>query len=118
MNLRLLACGLLLAPYSLSAQAPAAPAIAPVAVPIAAPVTNNAVMRTGTPVPLKLLEELTTAKKKLRVGQRFRMETAEPVIVQGVTVIPVGSPAVGESPTSATRACGASRDIWAPGYST
>jgi hypothetical protein len=47
-------------------------------------------------VPLKLSEELTTAGKKLRVGQRFRMETSEAVLVQGVTVIPVGSPAVGE----------------------
>jgi hypothetical protein len=64
--------------------------------PIAAPVVNSAVLRTGTEVPLRLLETLTTAKKKLRVGQRFRMETAEPVMVQGVTVIPVGSPAVGE----------------------
>lgn len=92
MYLRLFACGLVLAPNALSAQT----AIAPVSAPIAAPVTNNAMLRTGTPVPLKLLEELTTAKKKLRVGQRFRMETSEPVIVQGVTVIPVGSPAVGE----------------------
>ena len=92
MYLRLFACGLVLAPNALSAQI----ATAPVSAPIAAPVTSNAVLRTGTPVPLKLLEELTTAKKKLRVGQRFRMETAEPVIVQGVTVIPVGSPAVGE----------------------
>lgn len=92
MYLRLLACGLLLTPNALSAQT----ATAPISAPIAAPVTNNAVLRTGTPVPLRLLEELTTAKKKLRVGQRFRMETAEPVIVQGVTVIPVGSPAVGE----------------------
>lgn len=32
----------------------------------------------------------------LRVGQRIHLETAEPVIVQGVTVVPVGSPAVGE----------------------
>jgi hypothetical protein len=92
MYLRLVACGLLLAPNSLLAQTP----VAPMVTPIAAPVTNNAVLRTGTPVPLRLLEELTTAKKKLRVGQRFRLETAEPVIVQGVTVIPVGSPAVGE----------------------
>ena len=81
-----------------SAQAvPAAPAN-PTAMtaPIVAPAGNNAVLRTGTEVPLRLLETLTTAKKKLRVGQRFRMETAEPVMVQGVTVIPVGSPAVGE----------------------
>ncbi|WP_367271120.1 hypothetical protein [uncultured Sphingomonas sp.] len=53
-------------------------------------------LRTGTEVVLKLSEELTTKGKKLRVGQRFHMETAEPVIVQGMTVIPVGSPAVGE----------------------
>ena len=92
MYLRLLACGLLLAPNSLLAQAPTVA----VAAPIAAPATSNAVLRTGTPVPLKLLEELTTAKKKLRVGQRFRMETSEPVMMNGSIVIPVGSPAVGE----------------------
>jgi hypothetical protein len=45
---------------------------------------------------LRLVEELTTKGKKLRVGQRFHLETSEPVMVQGVTVIPVGSPAVGE----------------------
>ena len=32
----------------------------------------------------------------LRVGQRIRMETAEPILVQGVVVVPAGSPAVGE----------------------
>ena len=92
MYLRLLASGLLLAPNSLSAQTAIAPATAPIAV----PATNVAMLRTGTEVPLKLSEELTTKGKKLRVGQRFRLETAEPVIVQGVTVIPIGSPAVGE----------------------
>lgn len=65
--------------------------------PVAAAVPQGAaVLRTGTEVPLKLSEELTTKGKKLRVGQRFHMETAEPVVVQGVTVIPIGSPAVGE----------------------
>jgi hypothetical protein len=92
MYLRILACGLLLAPNSLLAQT----ATVPVSAPIAAPVATSAVLRTGTEVPLKLSEQLTTAGKKLRVGQRFRMETSAPVIVQGVTVIPVGSPAVGE----------------------
>lgn len=91
MYLRLLASGLLLAPNTLLAQS----AIAPVSTPIAAPVTNSAVLRTGE-VPLTLSEELTTKGKQLRVGQRFRSQTSEPVIVQGVTVIPVGSPAVGE----------------------
>ena len=65
-------------------------------VPILAPSTTNAFLRVGTEVPLRLLEELTTGGKKLRVGQRFRMETSAPVIVQGVVVIPTGSPAVGE----------------------
>jgi len=69
---------------------------APAPAPIAAAVTTNAVLRVGTEVPLRLLEELTTQGKKLRVGQRFKMETSEAVLVQGVTVIPAGSPAVGE----------------------
>jgi hypothetical protein len=64
--------------------------------PIQAPVTSNAILRVGTEVPVRLLEELTTKGKKLRVGHRFRLETSEPVMVQGVVVIPVGSPAVGE----------------------
>lgn len=90
MYLRLFACGLLLAPQTLFAQTVFAPS------PIAAPATNNAVLRVGTEVPLRLLEELTTGGKKLRVGQRFRMETTAPTMVQGVVVIPAGSPAVGE----------------------
>ncbi|MDB5692348.1 MAG: hypothetical protein JWO81_1411 [Alphaproteobacteria bacterium] len=81
------------------AQQQGTPVIAPAvaaSAPIAAPVTAGAMLRVGTEVPLRLTEELTTKGKKLRVGQRFHMETSEPVVVQGVTVIPVGSPAVGE----------------------
>lgn len=88
-----LACALALAPSAASAQASGPNGNV---APIAAPSTASAVLRTGTEVPLKLTEELTTKGKKLRVGDRFHMETAEAVIVQGVTVIPVGSPAVGE----------------------
>ena len=96
MYLRLIACGLALAPSAVLAQT-AAPVFAPVAAaPVFAPASGNAVLRTGTEVPLRLSEELTTKGKKLRVGQRFRMETSAPVIVQGVAVIPAGSPAVGE----------------------
>ena len=58
--------------------------------------TSAATLRTGTEVPLRLSEELTTKGKKLRVGQRFHLEVAEPVMVQGVTMIPAGSPAIGE----------------------
>lgn len=64
--------------------------------PIQAPTSSNAVLRVGAEVPVRLLEELTTKGKKLRVGHRFKLETSEPVMVQGVVVIPVGSPAVGE----------------------
>lgn len=84
---------------ALSGQGPSASQVvfsAPAASPIATPVMTNAVLRVGTEVPLRLSEELTTKGKKLRVGQRFHLETAEPVMVQGVNVIPVGSPAVGE----------------------
>ena len=66
------------------------------AAPISAPLATSAILRVGTEVPLRLTEELTTQGKKLRVGNRFHLETSEPIIVQGVNVIPVGSPAVGE----------------------
>jgi hypothetical protein len=78
---------------------PTAPAavIAPAPTPaIVAPPTTSAVLRVGTEIPLRLVEELTTKGKQLRVGNRFHLETSEPVLVQGVNVIPVGSPAVGE----------------------
>lgn len=74
----------------------AIPAPAATASPIAAPATTNAILRTGTEVPLRLREELTTKGKKLRVGHRFHLETSEAVMVNGVTVIPVGTPAMGE----------------------
>ena len=64
--------------------------------PVAPQVTGNAVLRTGTEVPLRLEEELTTKGKQLRVGQRFHLTTTEPVMVNGVNVIPVGTPAEGE----------------------
>ena len=57
---------------------------------------NSNVLRAGTEVPLITREELTTKKKKLRVGQRFQMEVAANVTQGGVVVIPAGTPAVGE----------------------
>lgn len=61
-----------------------------------APPAANAVLRIGTEVPMKLAEELTTQGKKLKINQRFHLETAEDVLAQGVVVIPAGSRAVGE----------------------
>lgn len=63
---------------------------------IAAPATANAVLRAGTPVVLRLMEEVTTKKKAAKVGQRFMLEVAEPVVVNSMTVIPAGTPAWGE----------------------
>ena len=54
------------------------------------------VLRAGTEVAMKLREQLTTKGKALRVGQRFELEVADPVMVNGQTVIPAGSPGVGE----------------------
>lgn len=86
------------APVAGAQEAATAPAatVAPAAAVIAPVPTNNAVLRAGTPVALRLMEEVTTKKKAARVGQRFMMEVAEPVVVNSVTVIPAGTPAWGE----------------------
>lgn len=102
MTRNFIACAALCCAVPVAAQSPQAASPAPTAttiahaVPIQAPVSSNAILRVGTEVPVRLLEELTTKGKKLRVGHRFRLETSEPVMVQGVVVIPVGTPAVGE----------------------
>lgn len=70
--------------------------VAPPPPPIAAPTTTNAVLRAGTPISLRILEEVTTKEKKARVGQRVKMEVASAVEINGVVVIPAGSPAEGE----------------------
>lgn len=79
---------------ALAAGSVAAPCAAQEALTVGA--EQRPTLRAGTSVPLKTLTELTTKGKKLRVGDRFNLEVAEPVMVEGVTVIPVGSPAIGE----------------------
>lgn len=64
--------------------------------PIADLSTQNAILRAGTPVALRLMEEVTTRKKSASVGQRFMLEVAAPVEVNGVVVVPAGTPAWGE----------------------
>lgn len=86
---------LIAAPAFSFAQSPEITPSAPVMLPSIV-ATGQAVLRSQTPIILRMSEELTTKKKKLRVGQRFNLEVAEPVIVNGATVIPVGSPATGE----------------------
>lgn len=75
---------------------PVSPAPAPVAVAVLeAPATQN-VLRAGTEVPMITREELTTKKKQLRIGQRVQLETSANVEMNGVVVIPVGTPGVAE----------------------
>lgn len=73
--------------------------VAPTAVPsaavILAPAPTN-VLRAGTEIPLVTREELTTKKKQVRVGQRVQLEVASNVTSNGLVVVPVGTPAVGE----------------------
>lgn len=57
---------------------------------------SSPMLRIGTDVPVRLKTELTTKNKLLRVGQRFEVETSEPIALNGHVVIPVGTPGVGE----------------------
>ncbi|MEH6702281.1 hypothetical protein [Parasphingorhabdus sp.] len=80
---------------AVTTAAPAVAEIAP-ASPVAAIATTNAVLRAGTPVSLSMMEEITTKKKAAKVGQRFMLEVSAPIEVNGVTVVPAGTPAWGE----------------------
>lgn len=94
-----LAAATIVAPVVYAQEPVALPAAQPATAVIAEAPTTNAVLRAGTPVVLRMMEEITTKKKAARVGQRFMMEVAEPVHVNSVTVIPVGTPAWGEITT-------------------
>lgn len=78
-----------------SAAQPAAPQSTASVAQIAPP-KQESILRTGTVVPVRTLVELTTKKKKLRVGERFNVEVAEAVMLNGQVVIPAGSPGMGE----------------------
>ena len=69
---------------------------APQAVAVIQTPKSENILRAGAEVPLIMREELTTKKKKLRVGQRFQMEVASSISVNGVVVVPGGTPAIGE----------------------
>ena len=74
--------------------APVAPQTAATAMILPAPA--DSVIHVGTPISLKLTEEVTTKEKQARVGQRLNLEVAEALLVAGHVVIPAGTPAVGE----------------------
>ena len=83
-------------PVMAQTMAPVQAVAAPAAMIVAPVAPANAVLRAGTPVSLKLLEEVTTKNKAARVGQRINLEVAAPVEVEGQVVIPAGTPAWGE----------------------
>lgn len=58
--------------------------------------STSPMLKAGTQVELRLVSELTTNGKRLRVGDRFNLEVSEPVRLNGRVVIPTGSIAVGE----------------------
>jgi hypothetical protein len=79
-----------------SAQTASPAAVPPAVAVIANPSEASTVLRTGTKIPLKMAEELTTKGKKLRVGQRFQLEVAEDIRLGESVVIPAGTPATAE----------------------
>lgn len=54
------------------------------------------ILLAGTPVRLRLAEDVTTKGEMLWEGRRFHLEVAEPVMVEGRVLIPAGSMATGE----------------------
>ncbi len=83
-------------PATPAAQIAPVPAAPLQSVAVLEPLPQQNIMRAGTEVPLLTREELTTKHKQLRVGQRFQMEVASNVEANGVVVIPIGTPVVGE----------------------
>jgi len=99
MSVKLIAaCGLVVAAPAVAQTQNAAivTSAQPAQAAVVLPAVEDNILRAGAEVPLVTREELTTRKKALRVGQRFQLEVAANVERNGVIVIPVGTPAVGE----------------------
>lgn len=99
MYLRLVACGLLAVPVSVSAQTVVNPLPSPVAqgqnVAVVQEVATGNVLRAGAPIPVVLSQALTTKGKGLKVGQRVQLEVAQDVLLNGRVVVPARSPVEG-----------------------
>ncbi len=61
-----------------------------------APLAPATVVRSGTTVVLRTLEQLTTEGKMLKPGRRFALELAEPITANGQIIVPAGARAIGE----------------------
>jgi hypothetical protein len=97
MFMRLIACGLVLAPSAVVAQTIVNPLPATQGQNIALVQVQQSgnVLRAGSPVPVALSEALTTKGKRLKVGQRVQLEVAQDVLLDGRVVIPARSPVEG-----------------------
>ena len=60
------------------------------------PDATTRILRGGAQIRVRFLHELTTEDRAASVGQRVRMEVAEDVVADGVTVVPRGTPVTGE----------------------
>ena len=86
------------APQAAIQPAPAPAVIAPAApqaVILSNPVSDST-LRAGTEVWLVMSESISSNDKSLRTGKQIRMQVANPITLGGATVIPAGSPAMGE----------------------
>ena len=72
-----------------SAQAPLSAAAPP----------SGAALRAGLEIPMRTKVELTTNGKVMHAGDRIPLEVAEGVTLDGQTVIPAGTPGMGEITT-------------------
>lgn len=54
------------------------------------------ILKTGTPITLRMIDTLTSKKKKQKVGDRFQLEVAQAVTVNNLIIIPAGTRATGE----------------------
>jgi hypothetical protein len=82
-------------PVAPAATLAPAPPTAPIVV-AAGTAPDPNVLRMGTPVSLRMAEAITTKGKKLEPGYLAHLEVMDPVLVNGVVVIPAGSRAVAE----------------------
>ena len=60
------------------------------------PDATTRILRGGAQIRVSFLHEITTEDKASKVGDRPRLEIAEDVVADGVTVIPRGTPVTGE----------------------
>lgn len=100
---KLILCGLLVSATAVYAEDQATIVSQPTSTITAAPLASESgsdtatrVLRGGAQVRVSFLHEITTEDKASKVGDRPRLEVAENIVVDGITVVPKGTPVTGE----------------------